>query len=163
MKDGQGPRVAWCTNSDPPHRSRGGCNLSFTECQELPRDVFPQELSHLNGPNFLGNKVLLIIRDAVFWDVSRDLLRLRQRANPLLWPAPAKETMASRCSCRSPVGPGALIGDSLRWSSEAIPCFASTLLPRRAPRQFVSPSTRFGSPRHTPHWWDEFQRPKSAE
>ena len=38
-----------------------------------------------------------------------------------LWPAPAKETMASRCSCRSAVGPGALIGDNLTWGNEAMP------------------------------------------
>ena len=37
---------------------------------------FPQELSHLNGPNFLGVNVLLVVRDAVFWDLSRDVLRL---------------------------------------------------------------------------------------
>ena len=35
---------------------------------------------------------------------------VKTRNKRLLWPAPAKETMASRCSRRSPVGPGALIG-----------------------------------------------------
>ena len=112
-------------------------------------------------PNFLRVNVLLVIRDAIVWDVSRDFLRFRQRKHHssssncfevgsfsffqninrvlsrkwhssgkspvaqlivrmsssrnrrLLWPAPAKETVASRCSCRSPVGPGAHIGDSL--------------------------------------------------
>ena len=45
---------------------------------------FPQELSRLGGPSFLGVSVLLVIRDAVFWDVSRDFLRFRQRANALV-------------------------------------------------------------------------------
>ena len=36
--------------------------------QLSPRDVFPRELSHLNGPNFLGVDVLLNMRDHVFWD-----------------------------------------------------------------------------------------------
>ena len=53
MKDGQGLSANWGTNSDLPHRSRQGCNFSLTECHESPRDVFPQELSDLNGPNFL--------------------------------------------------------------------------------------------------------------
>ena len=166
MEDGQGLSSTWSANSDLPHRSREGCDLSFTEGKELLRDAFPQELSRLNGPNFLGVNVLLVVRDAVFWDLSRDILRLCQRADPLvvvkllrsrvllllkkhqlrveqeaallqqvsrrmrmsrprnrrlLWPAPAKETLAPRCSCLSPVGPGALIGDSVTYGSEAMP------------------------------------------
>ena len=46
---------------------------------------------------------------------------LGPRNKRAFWPAPAKETMASKCSCRSPVGPGALISDSLTCGSEAIP------------------------------------------
>ena len=45
--------------------------------------------------------------------------RLRNRR--LLWPVPANETVASRCSCRSPVGPGVLFGDILTWGNEAMP------------------------------------------
>ena len=58
-----------------------------------------------------------------------------------------------------------IISDSLTWGNEAIPVFASTFAPHRAPRQFVWPSTpgKFEPPRHTPHWWDEFQCPNSAE
>ena len=44
----------WGTHSDLPHRCRQGCNFSLTERQIPPRDIFSQELSHLNGPNFLG-------------------------------------------------------------------------------------------------------------
>ena len=84
MENGHRRSATWSTNSDPPHRSREGCHFSLTECQELPRDVFPQELAQLNGPNFLGVHVLPVIRDAVFWDVSGDFLRFRQRANPLV-------------------------------------------------------------------------------
>ena len=32
--------------------TRQNCNFPLSECQESPRDVFPQELSHLYGPNF---------------------------------------------------------------------------------------------------------------
>ena len=64
----------------------------------------------------------------------------RHRNRRLLWPAPARATMASKCSCLTPVGPGALIGDSLTWGNEGT-CFAPSLLPHRAPRQFVAPST----------------------
>ena len=65
----------------------------------------------------------------------------------LLWPAPAKETTPSRCSCRSPAGPGALTGGSFDVEQRSDTCFASTLLPHRAPRQFVSPSSPSGSRR----------------
>ena len=39
---------------------------SLTECQKSPRDAFPQELSHLNWPNFLVVNVLLVVRNAIF-------------------------------------------------------------------------------------------------
>ena len=61
-----------------------GCNFSSTECQKSPRDICPQELLHLNGPNFLGVNVLLVKRDAVFWDVSSDFLRFRQLTDPVV-------------------------------------------------------------------------------
>ena len=64
MENGQGLSATWSTNSDLPHRSRQGCNFSPAECQVSPREVFPQELSQLNGPNFLVVNVLLVIRDA---------------------------------------------------------------------------------------------------
>ena len=56
MKDGQG--LAWSANSILPHRSREGCDLTFTEGHESPRHVLPQELIHLKGPNFLGSRPL---------------------------------------------------------------------------------------------------------
>ena len=39
----------------------------------------------------------------------------------LLCPATAKEMAASKCSCRSPAEPGALVGASLTCGSDAIP------------------------------------------
>ena len=36
------------------------------------------------GRTFLVVDVLLVTCDAIFWDVSRDFLRFRQRANPLV-------------------------------------------------------------------------------
>ena len=62
MNDGQSLTAAWGTHSDLPDRSRQGCNVSLTECQESPRDVFPQELSYVNGPNILKVNVLLALR-----------------------------------------------------------------------------------------------------
>ena len=46
--------------------------------------ILPQELPHLNGPNLFGVGLMLLVHDAVFWDVTSDFLRYRQRANPLL-------------------------------------------------------------------------------
>ena len=56
------------------------------------------------------------------------------RNRRLLCSAPAKERTASRCSCRSPVGPGALIGASLTCGSDAIPVLlrSCSLIPPRA-------------------------------
>ena len=80
--------------------------------------------------------------------VAHLIVRMSRRWNrPLLWPAHAKETMPSRCSCRSPAGPGALTGDSFDVEQRSDTCFASTLLPHRAPRPFVSPSSPGGSRR----------------
>ena len=128
------------TNSDLPHRCREGCNFSFAERQKSSREVFSQELSRLSGPNFFGINLLLILHDAVFWDVrgkfpalpstsgstgrqrtvssflqkhqlrveqqsalfwqvSRPCSIVRMSSPRLLWRVPAKETMASRCSC----------------------------------------------------------------
>ena len=83
MENGQGLSATWSANSDLPHRSRQGCNFSLTECQESPRDVFPQELFHLNGPNFLGVDVFLLIRDAVFWvSVVASCASVSERIHP---------------------------------------------------------------------------------
>ena len=83
-KDGHGLGAAWGANSDLPHRSHQGCNFSLTEHQKSPRDLFPQELSNLNGPNFCGVDLLLLIRDDVFQDLSGDFFRFRQRTDPLV-------------------------------------------------------------------------------
>ena len=79
MKDGQGLSAVWGTHSDLPRRSRQGCNFSLTERQKPPHDTFPRELTHLNGVD-----LLLLVRDAVFWDVSGDFLRFRHRTSPLV-------------------------------------------------------------------------------
>ena len=84
MENGQGLSAARSANSNLPHRYREGCNFFLTECQKSPRDVFPQELSHLNGPNFFRVNVLLVVRDAVFRGVSGDFLRFRERTDPLV-------------------------------------------------------------------------------
>ena len=42
-------------------------------------------------------------------------------APPGIWPAPAKETMAFKWSCRSPVGTRTLTGEGLTCGSDVIP------------------------------------------
>ena len=144
-------------DSDLPHRSREGWNFSLTECQKSPRDAFPQEISHLNGPNFLGVNVLQVIRDAVLWGVSSDFLRFRQRANPLVVVELLRglflssETSAAclsrkrHSSGNSPVNgiqvflPLARRTKSTHWrqfdvGQRSDTCFASTLLPLQAIR-----------------------------
>ena len=81
MKDDQGLSTAWGTHSDLPHRGRQGCNFSR---QKSPRDILPQELSNLGGPDFFGIGHSLIVLDSVFQDVSSDFLRFQQRTDPLV-------------------------------------------------------------------------------
>ena len=86
------------------------------------------------------------------------------RNRRLLWPGPEKETTASRSSCRSPVGPGALIGDSLTCAAKrCLFCSSLALSSRSAPVCIALHSRRFAPPRRTPHWWDEFQCASSVE
>ena len=100
------------------------------------------------GRAFLAVDLLLLVRDTVFWDVSGDFLRFRQRTDPLVEllrgrillflqkdqlcgeqeaalfrqvscrPLDCENVelpkwVSSGRSCHSPVGPGALMGDSL--------------------------------------------------
>ena len=114
-----------------------------------------------NGPNFFRADLVIIVHDAVIWNVGVDFLRFHQRSDPLfrgsvflllqelelrveeestlfrqvscrpldcenvqappLSGSPAKETIASKCSCRSPGGPGAPTCASLTCGSNAIP------------------------------------------
>ena len=46
--------------------------------------MFPLEFTHLYGTNFLGVHVLLVVCDAVLWDVSCYFLSFCQRADPLV-------------------------------------------------------------------------------
>ena len=89
MKEANASAPPGGTHSDLPHRSRQGCNFSLAEHQKSPRDILLQELYHLNGPNCFRVDVLLVVRDAILWDVSRDFLRFRQRADPLVIVEPA--------------------------------------------------------------------------
>ena len=84
MKDGESLSAALGTDSELPHRSRDGCNFSLAERQQSSRDAFSQELTHLNGPNFHGINLLLIIQDTVFWNVGGNFFRFRQRTDPLI-------------------------------------------------------------------------------
>ena len=166
------------------------CRIEVERAAISPsRDVFPQELSHLNRPNFLEVDVLLVIRDAIFWDVSRGFLRFYQRADALV----IVELLRSRvllllsehqlcieqeAALLGQVSDGPLDREAakppeqaplLASSSEgddgihmflsiasrprsthrrqfdvglrSDTCFASTLLPLRAPRQFAPPFT----------------------
>ena len=58
MKDGQGHSATLRPNSELPQCCREGRQFSFVERQKSPRDTLSKELSHLNGPNFLGGQPL---------------------------------------------------------------------------------------------------------
>ena len=145
--------------------------------------------SILVGPNFLGVNVLLIMHDAIFWDVGRGFLRYRQRADPFFvigllrgrvllllqehqLRIEQEATLLQQVACRpldcqnvkaskqaSPLT-SSCEGDngiqvflpftsrtrSAHWRQFDVrqgrnTCFAASLLPHRAPRKFVSPST----------------------
>ena len=84
MRVGESLSAALGANSELPHRCRESCNFSFAEREEPPRDTLLQEFSHSNGPNFYRVNRLLVIHDAVFWDVGGDFLRFRQRPDALI-------------------------------------------------------------------------------
>ena len=52
MKNGKGPSATLGPDSELQHRCREGSNFSFAERETSSRDKLPQELVHLNGPNF---------------------------------------------------------------------------------------------------------------
>ena len=84
MKDGESVSAALGTTSELAHRCRESCDFSFTEREQPPRDILPQEFSQLNAPNFYRVNRLLVTQDAVFWDVRCDFLRFRYRTDPLV-------------------------------------------------------------------------------
>ena len=142
--------------------------FTFTEREEPPRDVFPQEFGHLDGPDwsymtlssgtsaviscasvierihssssncfkvgsysFFKNMTCLLRRNRHFSGKSPVAHFIVSMSSPrnrrLLCPAPAKDTMASKWSCRSPVRPGGAArylfpcGLALSWHL-ALPC-----------------------------------------
>ena len=68
---------------------------------------------------FLQEHELRVEEEAAFFQqvsrgpLDRENVRPSKQAPPLVCLAPAKETMASKCSCRSPVGREALMSASL--------------------------------------------------
>ena len=92
----------------------------------------------------------------------------RPRKRRLLWPAGAKETMASRCSCRSPVGAGSTHRRQFDVWQRSDTCFVLALLPHRAPCPCTFLHAKQSAlPRRTPSSnarapWDESCSPVSA-
>ena len=148
MKDGKGLGATLGPNSDLPHRCREGCNFSFTDAWGVVvRHISINVLLNIHDAVFwdVGGDFLRFRKRAdplvsffffkktsiVCWrnrhssgksPVAYSIVRMsRPRNKHLLCPAPAKETMASRCSCRSPVGPGALMGANMTCGSDATP------------------------------------------
>ena len=182
MQDGQCLGATWGTHSDLPHRCRERCHFSLADGQKSPRDAFPQELSHLDVPNFLGVNVLLIIHDGIFWDVGRGFLRFRQRADPLVvielfrgwvlfllqenelpetttssWPSPASGDDGTEMFLPFSVDVPRLRRDI------CLPAPLAPSLPRSAPVCIAILSRRFGPHGHFLQWWDESQCPSSVE
>ena len=73
MKDGEDLSAALGANSELP--------LAVVRAAISP-SLSARSL-HLNGPNFFRVDRLLVIQDAVFWDVRCDFLYFRQRSDPL--------------------------------------------------------------------------------
>ena len=103
---------------------------------------------------------------AFFWQISECPPHCEDespRNSRLLCLAPAKEMIASRCSCRSPVGPGALMGASLTCGTHAIPVL---LRPCSPPLRSALLCTCHLSRQHAPlqhirQWWDAFRAPRN--
>ena len=76
-----------------------------------------------------------LFRQVSWHPLDCENVELPKRGRRLLWPAPAKETRASKCSCRSPVGPGALTGANLTCGSDARPVLLRPCSPHRAPQE----------------------------
>ena len=110
------------------YRCREGCNFSLAECQRSPRDVFPQKLSHLDGPNFLGV-------DAGFWDVAlpssncfesfsflpEHQVCVDQEAALFLQVSWRPLDCENVKIPKQPTRPGASMGDNLTCGGEALP------------------------------------------
>ena len=77
---------------------------------------------------------------------------------------PAKETMASKCSCRSLVCPGALMGVSLTCGSNAIPVLLRPCSQSRSvPLCTFHHHKQSSPPRHFLQWWNQYQCPSFVE
>ena len=84
VENGEGFGTTLGSNSELSHCCREISNFTFTEREEPPRDVFPQEFAHLVGPDLFRIDSLLVVHDTVFQDVDGDFLRFRQRSDPLV-------------------------------------------------------------------------------
>ena len=91
-------------------------------------------------------------------------VRISSTLNMLLHcPAPAMATMASRCSCRSPGGPGALTGASLMCGSEEKPVLLrASLRMSRVTCLCCFPSS-CALPRSFPFLWSGWSAPDCEE
>ena len=78
--------------SAPPWDPTPSCRIAVVKAAISPslsarsrREThFRKTSPHLNGSNFLEVDLLLLMQDAVFWDVRCDFLRFRQRTDPLV-------------------------------------------------------------------------------
>ena len=84
MEIGESFSTALGSNSELSPSCRESCNFTFTEREQPPRDVFPQDFARLSEPDFFRVNSLLVKQDTVFRDVGGDLLRFRQRSDPLI-------------------------------------------------------------------------------
>ena len=84
MEDGQAPSAAWGTTPI--------CRIEVVKASISPslsaksrRETYFRKDSHIyKGRTFWGVDLLLVIQDAVFWDVGGDFLRFCQRTDPLV-------------------------------------------------------------------------------
>ena len=59
MEDGESLDTAMGSNSELAHYTRESCNFTFTEREEPPRHVFPQEFAPFEGTGHFSGRQLL--------------------------------------------------------------------------------------------------------
>ena len=115
-----GPLLLWLLRFIPPHTGF----ISGTSACESSAAASDRIHSSSSLKTVVTHQLRVEQEAAMFGEVARGPPQTKniqhsEHAPPL--PAPAMATMASRCSCRSPGGPGALTGASLMCGSEEKP------------------------------------------
>ena len=84
VKDNKSLGTTLGSNSELPDCCRESCNFSFAERQKsVVRHTSARTLP-FEWVELFSVDLLLVIRDAVFWNVRFDFLRFHQRTDPII-------------------------------------------------------------------------------